>query len=175
MSSRVETAYLIVSGAGTARRVPDLLRELVTFDLRILTLLTPNATKIVSPRELALVPGHRIVESYFDDAILPRPADGLIVVAPCSFTTLNKLAQGIADNLPLSIASEAIGRGNPVIVACSLNDPLWRHPRARTSVAELRSWGARVLDPMVDERGYLTMASTPMIVDACRTALSSCH
>ena len=173
MSSEIETIYLIVSGAGTARRVPELLRELMSLELRILTLVTPNARQIVSPRELALVPGHRIVESYFDDAILPRPADGLIVVAPCSFTTLNKLAQGIADNLPLSIASEAIGRGNPVVVACSLNEPLWRHPRAQASTAELRSWGVRVIDPVDDDRGYLTMARIPTIVTQCRDALRS--
>lgn len=167
-----ETGYLIVSGAGTARRVPDIIAGLATIFPHLVTVLTPNAQQIVSPRELALVPGHRIVESYFDDAILPRPPDGLVVVAPCSFNTLNKLALGIADNLALSIVSEAIGRGNPIVVACSLNDPLWRHPRAQTSALDLRSWGLQVLDPVEDDRGHLTMVETQVIVETARRALS---
>src|SRR5687768_7297772 len=128
-----EATYLIVSGAATARRVPDLIAQLAPRVPNLLTVLTPNAQQVVSPRELALVPGHRAVESYFDDAILPRPPNGVLLVAPCSFNSLNKLAQGIADNLALSIAAEAIGRGTPVIVAISVNDPLWNHPRARQS------------------------------------------
>lgn len=167
-----EATYLIVSGASTARRVPDLISLLASRVPNLLTVLTPNAQQIVSPRELALVSGHRIVESYFDEAILPRPPQGVLLAAPCSFNTLNKLAHGIADNLALSITAEAIGRGTPVIVALSLNDPLWAHPRAKQSVAELRSWGVTVLDPVLDANGWLTMAPNESIVDAVLMAMS---
>ena len=51
-------------------------------------------------------------------------------MAPCDFNSLNKLAQGIADNLALSVVAEAIGRRTPVAVAISVNAPLWAHPRA---------------------------------------------
>jgi phosphopantothenoylcysteine synthetase/decarboxylase len=152
-----DATYLIVSGASTARRIPALIGELAPRVPNLLTVLTPNALRIISPRELALVPGHRIVESYFDEAILPRPPEGILLVAPCSFNTLNKLAQGIADSLALSITAEAIGRGTPVLVAVSVNDPLWAHPRARQSVDELRRWGVTVLDPVPDAHGWLTM------------------
>lgn len=163
--------YLIVSGAATARRVPDLIGKLAPCVPNLLTVLTPNASQIVSPRELALVPGHRVVESYFDDAILPRPPDGVLLVAPCSFNTLNKLAQGIADSLALSIAAEAIGRGTPVIVAISVNDPLWNHPRSRQSSDDLRRWGVTVLDPVPDANGWLTMTSDEAIVQTVVAAL----
>ncbi len=159
-----DATYLIVSGASSARRVPDLIEQLAPRVPNLLTVLTPNALRIVSPRELALVPGHRVVESYFDDAIRPRPPEGVLLVAPCSFNTLNKLAQGIADSLALSITAEAIGRGTPVIVAISVNDPLWNHPRARHSAIELRQWGVTVLDPVPDSSGWLTMAPTETIV-----------
>lgn len=157
--------YLIVSGAATARRIPELIGLVAPRVPPLLTVLTPNAAQIVAPRELALVPGHRIVESYFDDAILPRPARGALLVAPCSFNTLNKLAAGIADNLALSIASEAIGRGTPVLAALSLNDPLWAHPAAQASAARLRSWGVTVLDPVRDEHGHLTLAPVAEIAE----------
>lgn len=162
--------YLIVSGAATARQIPALLPRLMPVFGSVVTVLTPNAQRVVSQRELALVPGHRIVESYFDDAILPRPPEGVVLVAPCSFNTLNKLAAGVADSLALSIVAEAIGRRTPVIAALSLNDPLWRHPRAAKSAAALRRWGVDVIDPLPDERGHLTMASLDVIVDHARQA-----
>jgi phosphopantothenoylcysteine synthetase/decarboxylase len=164
--SRFRNTYLIVTGAATTRRLPALLAALAPRVPPILTVLTDNAQRVISPRELALVPGHRIVESYFDDAILPRPEDGLVLVAPCSFNSLNKIAAGIADTLALSITAEAIGRGTPVVVALSMNDPLWRHPLVASAVATLRSWGVRVIDPVPDENGRLTMAPDETIIRA---------
>lgn len=158
-----DVAYLVVTGAGTARRAPELLGALAPHFRQVLTILTPNAHRIVSPRELALVEGHRIVESYFDDAILPRPPRGVVLVAPCSFDSLNKLACGIADNLAMSVTAEAIGRDTPVIVAVSVNVPLWNHPRGRESAAALRRWGCSVIDPWPDDDA-LTLAPTELIV-----------
>jgi len=165
----LDALYVMVSGAGTARRMPALLGKLTGLAPRTMTVLTPNAERVVSPRELALVPGHRIVESYFDAAILPRPPFGVVLFAPCSFNSLNKLASGIADNLALSITAEAIGRGTPVIVAVSVNPPLWAHPRAAESVATLRRWGCRVVEPAADG-DYLTLAADDTIVAAVRQA-----
>lgn len=138
----------------------------------MLTLLTAGARRVVSPREPTLVPGHQIVESYFDEAILPRPAPGVVVIAPCTFNSLNKLATGIADNLALSVAAEAIGRRAPVIVAISVSLPLWAHPRTQESAATLREWGCTVLDP-VPEEDTLTLAPTEVIAAAVRQAWSA--
>src|ERR671910_824133 len=75
---------------------------------------------------------------------------GLGLFAPCSFNSLNKLAHGIADNLAMSVAAEAIGRGTPVIVGPSLNQPLLDHPQAQASLKTLPGWGVTVV-PMVDQ------------------------
>ena len=174
MSQPLENLYLIVTGAGTARRVPDLLGKLAHVGPPVVAIPTPNAARIVSCREMVLaLPDdgpHRVVESYFDEAILPRPPFGLVLVAPCSFDSLNKLAQGIADNLALSVVSEAIGRRTPVIVAVSVNPPLWAHPRAQESARTLRSWGVEVLDP-VPQGEALTMASDDAMLAAVRRRL----
>ena len=170
--SDYDATYLIITGASTARRVPDLVRRLAGNVPHLLTVLTPNARQVVSPRELSSMPGHTLVESYFDDAILPRPANGVVLVAPCTFNSLNKLAHGIADNLALSIAAEAIGRGTPVIVAVSVNPPLWKHPQAKASAATLRSWGVHVIDPVPDGE-YLTMAEDRVLVEAVRQAATA--
>ncbi|MCZ2099555.1 MAG: hypothetical protein LC121_25485, partial [Anaerolineae bacterium] len=72
--------------------------------------------------------------------------------------------------LALSIAAEAIGRRTPVVVALSLNEPLWRHPRSAESAATLRRWGVAVIDPAPDERGQLTMAPLDVVVARVREA-----
>ena len=165
-----DTLYVMISGTGTARRVPSLLPRLTTLAANVLTVLTPNASRVVSPRELALVPGHQIVESYFDPAILPRPPRGVVLFCPCSFNSLNKLAQGIADSLALSITAEAIGRRTPVVVAVSVNAPLWAHPRASESAATLRRWGCVIVEP-VAVADTLTLAPDETIVEAVGNAL----
>ena len=166
-----QTAYLIITGAGVAADVaPDLTAGLAARFATVLTLLTPNASRVVSQRDLSRLPGHQIVESYFDPAILPRPAQGLVLVAPCTFNSLNALAHGLSPNLPLSIAAEAIGRGTPVIVAVACNADLWAHPQAQASASILRSWGCTVLDPVPTEsasgRSLAPVADILAAVDA---------
>src|SRR6201993_2094923 len=137
---RFDVAYLLLSGTSTAARCPELLRGLVGLGFStVIAIPTPNASRVVAARELADVEGVQVVESYFDLAIRPRPPRGVVMFAPCSFNSLNKLAQGIADNLALSVAAEAIGRGTPVIVAPSLNAPLLAYPQAQASLKTLPS------------------------------------
>lgn len=174
MMTKLEATYILICGATTARRMPGLLAQLAGNVPRIITVLSDHAHRVVSPRELALVEGHTVVESYFDHAILPRPPDGVVLLAPCTFNSLNKLAQGIADTLALSIAAEAIGRGTPVIVAISVNDALWAHPRTRQSAEILRSWGVTVFDPVPDDSGRLTMTPDDVLVDALLAAHNCC-
>jgi phosphopantothenoylcysteine synthetase/decarboxylase len=146
-----DTAYLIVSGTSASPAVAAaLVAGLAARCPRVITIPTPNAARTVSPWSLSQLPGNRVVESYFDAAILPRPAEGLVLVAPCGFNSLNKLAAGIADNLALSVAAEAIGRGTPVVVGIACNAPLWAHPRAQESAATLRRWGVAAIDPVAD-------------------------
>jgi phosphopantothenoylcysteine decarboxylase/phosphopantothenate--cysteine ligase len=147
MPLSVNLAYLVVTGTTTAPLARELVHGMVERFSSVLTLMTPHAARVIAPRDLSVLPGNRLVESYFDAAILPRPPDGLVLVAPCSFNSLNKLAAGIADNLALSLTAEAIGRGTPVLVALSLNPPLFRHPRTAESIARLRSWGVSVIEP----------------------------
>ena len=124
-----DVAYLMLSSTTTAARCPELLRGLVGLGFStVIAIPTPNAARVIAARELADIEGVQVVESYFDLAIRPRPPYGVVMFAPCSFNSLNKLAHGIADNLALSVTAEAIGRGTPVIVGPSLNAPLMNHP-----------------------------------------------
>ena len=163
-----DLAYLVLSGATTAARCPELLRGLLDLGFaRVLAIPTPNAGRIIAPRDLEAVAGVQVVESYFDAAIRPRPPFGAVLFAPCSFNSLNKLAQGIADNLALSVVAEAIGRRTPVVVAPSLNQPLLDHPAAQASLRTLATWQV-ILVPPVDEGDGPRLAPTAHVLDALR-------
>jgi phosphopantothenoylcysteine synthetase/decarboxylase len=133
----------------------------------VIAIPTPNASRTISPRELADVEGAQVVQSYFDLAIRPRPPRGVVLFAPCSFNSLNKLAHGIADNLALSVAAEAIGRGTPVVVGPSLNQPLLDHPQAQASLRTLPTWGVTIVTP-VDEGEGPRLAPTPALLAAVK-------
>jgi phosphopantothenoylcysteine decarboxylase/phosphopantothenate--cysteine ligase len=157
-----------VTGTTTAPRAAELVTGLLGLVPKVITIPTPNAAQVISPRDLSTIPGNRLVESYFDELILPRPPDGLVLVAPCSFNSLNKLAAGVADNLALSLTSEAIGRGTPVIVAPSLNAPLLRHPRTSASMATLREWGVSMVEPTDDGTGPRLAPTEKVLAEAER-------
>jgi phosphopantothenoylcysteine synthetase/decarboxylase len=165
---QLELVYLIVTGTTTAPRATEIVQSLLGVVRQVITIATPNAAQVVAPRDLSAIPGNRLVESYFDAAILPRPPDGLVLVAPCSFNSLNKLAAGIADNLALSVAAEAIGRGTPVLVAPSLNAPLLRHPRAISSLVILREWGVSVIGPVDDGDGPRLAPTAALVAEVAR-------
>ena len=165
---RFDVAYLVLSGTSTAARCPELLRGLVGLGFAtVIALPTPNASRVVASRELADVEGAQVVESYFDQVIRPRPPRGVVLFAPCSFNSLNKLAHGIADSLALSVVAEAIGRGTPVIVGPSLNTPLLNHPQAQASLKTLPSWGVIIVPP-VDEGEGPRLAPSAALLDAVR-------
>jgi phosphopantothenoylcysteine synthetase/decarboxylase len=168
---RFDLAYLILSGAATAARGPELLRRLVGLGFAgVIAIPTPNASRILAPRELAEVEGARVVESYFDLAIRPRPPRGVVLFAPLSFNSLNKLAHGIADNLALAVAAEAIGRQTPVILGPSLNAPLLAHPEAQASLAKLARWGIEIVPPVDDGEGP-RLAPSERLIEAVRLYL----
>src|ERR1700730_11125331 len=78
-----EVAYLVLSGTTTAARCPELLRGLVGLGFStVIAIPTPNASRVIAPRDLAGVKGVQVVESYFDLAIRPRPPRGVASPTP---------------------------------------------------------------------------------------------
>src|SRR5438067_62169 len=167
-SERFDVVYLMVSGTTTAARAPEILQGLLGLGFAtVIAIPTPNAARVIAGREMADVEGAQVVESYFDLAIRPRPPRGVVLFAPCSFNSLNKLAHGVADNLALSVTAEAIGRGTPVIVGPSLNQPLLDHRVAQESLRKLPGWGVTIVPP-VDEGEGPRLAPTETLLDAVR-------
>lgn len=168
--STPKVIYLIISGAVSTPFTPDLIRELTQFDLPIYTFLTDNASRLISPWQLAEQSGHRLVEGYFDPSLAGEREPGLTLVAPATFNTVNKLSQGIADTLAHSLAAEAVGAGWPVIVAPAVNTHLANHPRFNQSLDILRGWGVTICGPH-HTGDMMQMASIETIIAAVSSNL----
>ena len=169
--SELKAIYVIVSGASSARIIPDLLQRLPRFALPVYTILTDNAPNVISAYNLVDQAGHTLIDSYFDPVMVDERQPGLTIVAPSTFNTLNKISQGIADTLAHSLVAEAIGADWPVIVAPSMNQALFKHPRVAQSVDTLRAWGVTVLQPRPDGE-LLMMASIDEIIKAVEARLA---
>lgn len=88
--------------------------------------------------------------------VLPPP--DALVVAPATFNTVNKWAQGISDTLALGLLNEAVGLGLPVVAVPWVNAGLARHPVFARSLATLREWGVSVI---VDPKGLPGASDEP--------------
>jgi phosphopantothenoylcysteine synthetase/decarboxylase len=105
--------------------------------------------KFLDAPRLAKLTGHPVRSQYkHPDEPDVLPAADAFVVAPATFNTINKWAQGISDTLALGLLNEATGLELPMAAVPWPSAALARHPVFRRSLATLAGWGVRIiLDP----------------------------
>jgi phosphopantothenoylcysteine decarboxylase/phosphopantothenate--cysteine ligase len=122
-----------------------------TFDLEVRLLLTRRAESLVSAVSLGALSGHPVQLDREDAAALQRiPHHDLaawpdaVLVAPATANLLAKAAQGVADNMLLTVllATEA-----PVAFAPSLTPAMLAKPAVRRNLDTLYADGHVIIDP----------------------------
>ncbi|NJP91482.1 flavoprotein [Nonomuraea sp. FMUSA5-5] len=143
-----DVLYVIVSAAESASGVGELVTLAQDAGWIVQVVATPSALAFIAEAELERRTG-RPVRSRYRKPHEPKPprADAMIV-APATFNTINKFAQGITDTYALGVLAEAPGLGIPVVVLPFVNDALAARTPYRRSLDDLRADGVRiVLDP----------------------------
>ncbi|GID97375.1 flavoprotein [Amorphoplanes digitatis] len=138
--------YVVICGASNAAGSYDFIADTIDDGWRVCAITTPMGARFVDVAHLADLTGHPVRSAYKNPAdpdVLPR-ADAC-VVAPASFNTVNKLANGICDTLAAGVVCEAIGDRTPIIVAPWLNRALAGHGAYARSIACLRAEGVCVV------------------------------
>lgn len=151
--SATPVLYVIVCGSPAARDVPEFVRRAKSSGWQVCVVPTPTGQQFVDVGELQDLTGFPVRTRYKhpDEPDVLPPADAF-VVAPATFNTVNKIANGITDTLAVGLICEAMGAGKPVVVAPAMNRALaCAGPYAR-SIALLKADGARVV---------LTSTTTP--------------
>ncbi|MFB4276353.1 flavoprotein [Nonomuraea sp. MTCD27] len=140
-----EVLYLVVCAAGAAADVGRLVGLAQEEGWIVQIVATPSALDFIDVAALERQTG-RPVRSRYRKPYEPKPprADA-IVVAPATYNTINKFAQGIADTYALGVLAEAPGLGIPVVVLPFVNSALAARTPYRRSVEDLRADGVRVV------------------------------
>ncbi len=141
--------YVIACGAGPAGHVTRLISDARGRGWDSYLIATPAALDFLDVRELETQTGHPVRSEYrkpgngANGRSLPE-ADA-IIVAPATYNTINKWANGISDNYALGILAEAVGLHTPVVVLPFVNSALAAHPAFQRSVALLRDAGIDII------------------------------
>jgi hypothetical protein len=131
---------LVVCGAPLASRAPELLRAATERGWQACLVITSAAQ--------AWLPGVQEIPAESPVPGSQRPRPDALLVFPLTFNTGNKWALGIADTYPLSLLSESLGAGSPIVAVPTVNDRLWAHPCWARSLSVLRRAGVVLVDPV---------------------------
>lgn len=118
--------YIVVTGCNAVKRIKELIEPLQMDGANCFLIPTPSAVDIMK-KNLKYYSECDVCLNTDFSVHHKIPEEDLVVVAPCSFNTANKIALGIADNYAMSLTQTAIGKKKPVILSFSMNEGLWNH------------------------------------------------
>lgn len=142
---------LAVGGGIAAYKAAELVRRLRERGCELRIVMTRAAASFVSPLTFQALSGHPVrldlldpaAEAGMDHIELARWAQCL-VVAPATADLIARLAAGLADDLPTTLA---LATGAPLYLAPAMNQAMWQHPATQGNVETLRRRGAVILGP----------------------------
>jgi phosphopantothenoylcysteine synthetase/decarboxylase len=134
----MNVVYLIICGAGPAMHAVRFVEAANVSGWDCHVIATPTGATFADLPALETVSGHPVTTEHRKPGTprRDRPDADVVVVAPATANTVNKLAAGIADTYALDVASEHIGLGIPTLVAPFANSALTgRAPYQRATAA----------------------------------------
>jgi phosphopantothenoylcysteine synthetase/decarboxylase len=142
-ASRILYAVVCAAGpAGDVERLVALARER-GWTAQIIA--TPAALAFIDVPTLETQTGRPVRSQYRSPGEPKTPPADAIIVAPATYNTINKWANGISDTYAVGVLAEAPGLGIPVVVLPFVNSALAGRAPFRNSVDALRSEGVRIL------------------------------
>lgn len=145
MTQPGKVLYIIVCAAGPAAEVGRLVNLAQDEGWTVQLIATPPALDFINAPALEQQTGRPVRSEYRKPDEPKSPRADAIIVAPASYNTINKFAQGIADTYALGVLSEAPGLGIPIVVLPFVNSALASRKPFLRSVQDLRAEGVRVL------------------------------
>src|SRR6478736_4440373 len=172
---------VVFTGSIAAYKACEVVSQLVQRDHTVRCVATEAALRFIGPATLEGLTGSPVPAGVFESGHalehinLTRWAD-LVVVCPATANTINRLAAGLADDLPGALFL-AHDRTKPWLVAPAMNPVMWAHPATQAAVAKLASWGVQFLPvgegrTACGETGEGRLAEPAVIVSAIEAALA---
>jgi phosphopantothenoylcysteine synthetase/decarboxylase len=140
-----KTLYVVVCAAGTASEVGTLVGLAQDRGWTVQVMATPAAVSFIDVEALEKQTGRPVRSQHRAPGDPRSPKADAIIIAPATFNTINKLANGIADNYVLDVVNEAIGLGVPTVILPFVNSAYASRSPFRKSVEKLRAEEVSVL------------------------------
>lgn len=140
-----------VTGGIAAYKACELTSLAVKAGHSVRVVMTTNATRFVGPLTFEALSGHPVFLDTFTGAMdhiaWAKWAD-VAMVAPCTASTLGRIACGLADDA-LTTVLLALPARVPVVIAPAMNTEMWNHPLVRRNLGWLADAGRyRFVDPV---------------------------
>ncbi len=171
----------ILTGSIAGYKACEAVSQLVQRGHRVRTVATPSALRFTGAATLEGLTGTPVLTDLFapgaalEHINLTRWADA-VLVCPATANTLNRLAAGLADDLPGALFL-AHDRRKPWLIAPAMNPAMWAHPATQAAVEKLRGWGAWFLPvgegrTACGETGEGRLAEPAVIIASVEAALA---
>ena len=178
------TIVLGITGSIAAVRTIELAHELIRRGAVVQAVMTESAQRIIHPDAIECATGRRPITQWTGKVSWVEYCGGsgvdgggnssgsaadLLLIAPCTASTIGKIAHAIPDTLVSIFATTAIGAGLPVVIAPAMHGSMYS-PLVRGNIDVLRSHGVVVTGPVIEE-GKAKIAETQGIVRWVERAL----
>ena len=138
---------LAVTGSIAAYKAAFLTRLLIKAGAEVQVLMTDAAKHFITPLTLSTLSKKPVFteiiseESWNSHVELGLWADAM-VVAPCTATTLAKLANGMSDNI---VTATYLSARCPIFIAPAMDLDMWKHPATVRNLDLLRGYGCHLI------------------------------
>lgn len=145
-----------ITGSIATYKACLIIRQLIRRGAEVQVVITPAGKEFITPITLSALTHKPVISEFFSqrDGTWNSHVDlGLwadaMVVAPCTASTLGKMAHGIADNM---LITTYLSMKAPVFIAPAMDLDMYRHPSTQANMKTLLSYGNHIIEP---ESGFL--------------------
>ena len=139
-----------ITGSIAAYKACLLIRLLIKEGAEVQVVITPAGKEFITPLTLSTLTHKPVVSEFFDrrDGSWHSHVDlGLwadaMVIAPCTASTLGKMANGVADNM---LITTYMSMKAPVFIAPAMDLDMFKHPANQKNIETLQSYGNHFID-----------------------------
>lgn len=145
-----------ITGSIAAYKACNIIRLLVKQGAEVQVVITPAGKEFITPVTLSALTQKPVISDFFaqrDGTWHSHVALGLwadaMLVAPCTASTLGKMAHGIADNM---LVTTYLSMKAPVFIAPAMDLDMYAHPSTQANITQLQQYGNRFIEP---QSGFL--------------------
>ncbi|MGN1375888.1 MAG: bifunctional phosphopantothenoylcysteine decarboxylase/phosphopantothenate--cysteine ligase CoaBC [Prevotella sp.] len=145
-----------ITGSIAAYKACLIIRGLIKRGAEVQVVITPAGKEFITPITLSALTHKPVVSEFFSQrdgswnshVDLGLWADAMLI-APCTASTLGKMANGIADNM---LITTYLSMKAPVFVAPAMDLDMYAHPSTQHNIMTLQSFGNIFIEP---QSGFL--------------------